>query len=309
MENHSQSHSTSTPAPSRWVKSITSDGFLRGVAVQATSVIQELATRHRLSPLETRALGEACVGALLIASYGKNTDRINLQVQGNHYYRHATIDADAQGHLRGYVVLGEPISAPDLAAQVGPWGIGTLSVLKTRDEENQQPYIGTVPLMSGHLAKDITFYWAQSEQVPTAIAIAIDQDRDGNLLHAGGFLIQALPGAPDDLLFLLEATLSTQPQLALEVARDSEPSRVLAAVMTEHLEPGVTLSLIDEKPLKFQCRCSRERVERAISLVGTEEIQAMIEQGETEVKCDFCSESYKFGKTDLEHLIAKMLKK
>jgi molecular chaperone Hsp33 len=288
----------------RWVKVISDQGNIRGIGVQATGMIREMARVHGLRGMGARGLGEAVLGATLLGAYCKSGERINLNIQGSGFFKQALVDANPEGHVRGYVVersLSKK-EIEDLEAQgTGPWGHGLLSVLRTKGTEGKQPYIGTVPILTGHLAKDLTFYWVQSEQISSSVGLAVNLDSDGQVSAAGGFLIQALPGASDKEVAAIERHIHDLQSLAAEIATEGGPMHILSRIFE-----STTFFVIEEKPIEMRCQCSWERVERALSLVGAVELQAMLDEDrDANVRCDFCSKEYKVGPATLEKLILK----
>jgi molecular chaperone Hsp33 len=286
----------------RWIKIISQQGNIRGVAVQAHDVVQELANRHGLEGIGAQGLGEAVVGALLLASTCKAGERMNLNVRGSGHYRQALADAYPDGSVRGYVIeralSRDEISGLDELG-LGPWGTGTLSVLRTKaDEHKRQPYIGTVPLLTGHLAKDLSFYWVQSEQIPSAVGLAVTLE--GNKIKAaGGFLIQALPGASAEEVRTIESHINELQSMAAALSQDDDPLHLLSRIFQ-----STAFMIVEEKPLRFQCTCSMERVERALMLTGSVELKAMLaENGEAAVKCEFCGTDYVVSGESLQRLI------
>ncbi|MEK6580617.1 MAG: Hsp33 family molecular chaperone HslO, partial [Bdellovibrionota bacterium] len=164
---------------SHWVKVVSTQSNIRGVALDATELVRSLAELHNIKGEDARALGEATMGALLTACYCRAGERVNLNIQGTGVVKQALIEAYPEGSARGYIIPRGPdeIIAP-ISEDIGPWGSGLLSVLKTQDQEAQKPYVGTVPLVTGHLAKDLTFYWHQSEQVPSAVGLVVNLARE-----------------------------------------------------------------------------------------------------------------------------------
>ena len=281
----------------QWIKCISTEGNLRGVAVHATELVQSLAKRHGLKGLGARGLGEAVMGALLIASYCKPGQRINLNVRGTGLFKQALVDAYPEGTVRGYIIEQENQEKP--TPDVGPWGSGLLSVLRTRDEElGKQPYIGTVPLLTGHLAKDLSFYWVQSEQIPSAVGLLVNI-QDEKVISADGFLVQAMPGASLLEIQEIEKHLQELHSLGSFLEQEITPISLLSQIFQ-----STAFIVVEEKPISFQCRCSRERVERALALVGVAELQSMLsEDGKAVVRCDFCSAEYEMDGPHLEGLI------
>lgn len=287
----------------RWLKCISTSGNLRGVAIQATDLVRSMAEMHQLSGMPAQALGEAAIGALLMASYCKNQERVNLNIQGSGEIKQALVDAHPDGTLRGYVLQRDGSETILEFEGQGPWGTGFLSVLRTKNEEHQQPYIGTVPLLTGHLAKDLTYYWAQSEQVPSAVGIAVCMNGD-QIVGAGGFLVQAMPCATPEELRSVEQHIQEIESLATRVAQNSDPLDLLSQIFQD-----TAFILVEEKPLVFKCNCSWERVNRALALIGVKELQSLLLQEQAaSVRCDFCSKEYCVDAAGLQKLIDSISK-
>jgi molecular chaperone Hsp33 len=283
---------------SQWVKCISLQDNIRGVAIQSTQLIQEMATRHQLRGDGARGLGEAVVAALMLSSFCKKGQKINLNIQGNGLYQQGLVDAHPDGTVRGYVIERDIVFQE---ANFGPWGSGLLSVLRTKEEEGSQPYIGTVPLLTGHLAKDLSYYWVQSEQIPTAVGIAVSMDskQPGKVVSAGGFLVQALPGASEKVIQTIEQHIFEITSLETMLAKDGDPLHLLSQIFQNN-----SFSVIEEMPLSFSCSCSWERVERALRLLGEAELRAMqVKPPPAVVHCDFCAKDYKIS----TELLAKLL--
>ena len=290
-----------------WQKCISKSGTLRGVAIRCTELARALSETHGLTGEDSRAFGEALVAGFVLSSYCKAGERMNLNIKGNGSAKQALIDAYADGTIRGYLVPNAPSEKQnyDLTGD-GPWGKGTLAVLRKRDDQDgAAPYIGTVPLVTGHLAKDLTFYWLQSEQVPSAVGIAVNLDADDRISSAGGFLVQAMPGASDEEVREIETQVTHLSNLANEVAADREPIYILSTIFQ-----NMEFMLLEKKELRAQCTCSEARMRRALTLVGVAELQAMIDEvGEAVVKCDFCETEYRADAETLRAMIADALSK
>jgi molecular chaperone Hsp33 len=249
----------------------------------------------------TIAPAAGLVGAILIGSYCKAGERINLNIQGSKLYRQALVDAYPDGTVRGYLVEreSEAVHLVD-GTEMGPWGSGMLSVLRTKSEEGKQPYIGTVPLVTGHLAKDLTFYWYQSEQLPSAVGLVVNLEKNGQVSSAGAFLVQVLPGASPAEVAAIEHHIKDMESLAQRIASDGDPLHLLSQIFQD-----TSFVVLEEKPLEMRCQCSWERVNRALALIGASELEAMLaEDNEAKVRCDFCAKEYKMGAEDLKKLIA-----
>jgi len=281
----------------RWIKCLSSKGTIRAVAVSAKDTCAIITKRHHLSQDGTQALSEAVVAGLLLASFCKSNEKINLNIQGQGWTRQAIVDANSEGQVRGYA-LERKLLERDNLPDIGPWGTGLMSVLRTKYDHGQ-PYIGTVPLLTGHLAKDLTFYWVQSEQIPSAVGIQVSVDESGITL-AEGFLIQAMPGATDEDLSFIEEQFKSLSQMSIDSAVRETPLSLLSYLLQDF-----SFSILEDKNIEFSCNCSKERVERSLKLIGNEELRSMAaEKHAFEIKCDFCAEVYWIDEKDLNRLIA-----
>jgi molecular chaperone Hsp33 len=285
-----------------WLKCISKSGGVRGVEVRCTELARALSKTHGLTGEPSRAFGESLVAGFLLSSYCKAGERMNLNIKGDGWAKQALVDAYPDGTIRGYLVPNDDavVQTHDLTGE-GPWGRGTLSVLRKREHEgSSEPYVGTVPLLTGHLAKDLTFYWLQSEQVPSAVGIAVNLGADGEISSAGGFLVQAMPGASDEEVVEVEQQVIHMTNLAKEVAKNEEPIHVLSEIFQ-----NMGFMVLEKKPLASTCSCSEERMRKALTLVGVAELQAMIDEvGEAVVKCDFCEKEYRADEEALRAMIA-----
>lgn len=282
---------------SSWAKGISTQGTLRAVALDAKDLIEDACSRHGITDrVRKQALGEALVAGLLMATYLKKGERINLKIQGDGPAGGAIVDASPEGWIRGFTIPG--ITSFGLASEEvrGPWGEGILSILKTQDQESRLPYLGSVPLITGHLAKDLTFYWLQSEQLNSGVGIKVELLDDGRVKSAGGFLLQVLPGASDQELEAVEAGILTLNGLADAFAPGFHLPGLLSQILGAQ---GMTL--LEETALRFDCPCSRSRVAQTLLLLEFDELEEMLrESQETEVMCDFCGSRYVFGPSDVE---------
>jgi len=280
----------------KWVKCINTSGTIRAVAISAADISNKMSEQHGSNEIATKALSEATIATLLLSSYCKTGEKVNLNIKGSGWCSHGIVDANADAVVRGYVIERDPKEI-QLAKGVGPWGIGLLSVLRTKHEQSQ-PYIGTVPLLTGHLAKDLTFYWLQSEQVQSAVGIDVRVE-NGKVILAEGFLIQAMPGATDADIQFIEEHLKKLHQFDSKSDQRKSPINLLSFLLENQ-----TFSVLEEKQLTYACPCSFERAKRSMVLVGSDELKSMLtENKDIEVLCDFCSEKYKFAPKIIQELI------
>lgn len=276
----------------RWVKCIARSGNLRATAITAADLVESARRRHKIGYAETKGLGEALMGGLLLASTCKRGERVSLSIKGEKFFRQAMVDASPSGTVRGFVVAKELQESID--PELGPWQTGLLSVVRLKENE-KEPYVGTVPILTGFLAKDLTFYLSQSEQIPSSVGFAIDIGADGKVENAGAFLVQAMPGATEEDRAAVEQNISA-------IQWDADPTKLLAQIFQD-----TTFSLLEEKLLSFECNCSKDRIIRALKMLGRAELEDMVDKDKgAEVHCDFCSENYHFSIPELETVLGEM---
>lgn len=280
----------------RWVKCIARGGNMVATAITAHHLIEEARKRHKSSAAEIKALGEALMAGLLLASTCKQGERVSLSIKGDKFLRQAFVDAHPTGSVRGFLITREGIGQMD--SQMGPWQNGLVSVSRLKHGE-PEPYVGTVPNVTGHLAKDLTFYLTQSEQIPSAVGLAVNIGEKGKITTAGAFLVQVMPGASSEEISELEKNINNLESLAAQIADNANPATLLGRIFN-----NVAFTILDERPLQFECNCSRDRVKRALRLLGEKELRDMIEKDKgAKINCDFCNKNYEFSQSELEELI------
>jgi len=285
----------------RLVKGITTDGHFRVSVVKTTEVVKTAQSNHTLSPLATVLLGRTLTGALLLASDLKGEERIRLQLQGNGPIETIIAEANAVGEARGYV--HNPHAELDFSSdnpQIGDGlGIGLFTFSKTLYNE-AQPITGTVELKSGNIAEDIAFYLFQSEQIPSAITLDVGLDEAGQVTHAGGILIQALPGAPEDQIEQLEGNLQQLIPLAGHFANDE----YIDELMEKVLYPLESKEL-NRVPVHFFCRCTKDRFTDALALLNLHDLEAM-KDADQELVCQYCSRKYVIPSAEIRQIVKDM---
>ena len=280
------------------VRAITSDGLVKASAITGTELVERARQIHRLLPVATAALGRALMGASMMGDQLKEEKgTVTLRIKGGGPLGTITAVSDHLGNVRGYVQNGMvdfTEKAPgklDVGAAVGSQGTLTL----IRDMGLKEPYVGTVELLSGEIAEDLAAYFVESEQIPTACALGVLIGTDQSVTSAGGYLIQLLPGAGEEIIGKVEHG----------VARVGSVSRALEHGMTarellEQVLGEFRLEILEEHPVEYRCYCSRARVETALISLGRQELDDMIrEQGQAEVTCQFCDKVYRFTKEEL----------
>ena len=287
------------------IRCITSDGAVMASAIDASDIVFTAKKLHNLSRSATAALGRLLCAASIMGNMLKQKDAfINLRILGDGKMGALVAVADSRGNVRGYAenpqVETEYYNNGKINVSKAVGKNGTLSVL--RDYGTGDPYIGQVELVSGEIAEDITNYFAVSEQVPTVCALGVLIDKeDGEVLLAGGLLIQLLPGAYDDTIDKLEKNIAKLEPVTTMLAK----GMTILDICKTALE-GFEVEVLDENPVNYVCGCSREKLERYFMTMSDEDIRAMAyEKGEAEAVCQFCNKRYVFTRNDLEKLISE----
>lgn len=273
---------------------------VRIVAAITTDLVEEARRRHSCSAVASAALGRALTAALLLAETIKGDECLTLRISGGGPLGSIVADTPTRHCVRGYLCNPQVELPPDengkLAVGAGV-GVGVLHV--TRFSPQREVFTGTVKMVSGEIAEDITQYLLESEQIPSTVGLGVLVNPDGSIAGAAGFLLQAMPDAEDRTLSNIEQNLSLV----------SSPSHlaqegVSAAGIIKLLTAGIdSLTLFDAEPVKFQCTCDRDRVAAILSGLGRNELLSMIEEGQAEIHCNFCNEAYQFGVEDLTILL------
>ena len=284
------------------VRAMTKDGFVKAVAVTTRQLTERARQIHKTLPTATAALGRLLAAASMMGNMQKVDDgSITLQVKGGGPLGTLLAVSDAAGNVRGWVehpqisLLEKYRGKLDVGAAVG--NDGTLTVI--RDLRMKDPYIGSVQLVSGEIAEDITQYFAQSEQTPTACALGVLIDTDQSVRAAGGYLVQLLPGAPDDVIDRLEAGVQ-----AAGAATAMLDGGLDAAGMLQKVLSGFEVEILETQPIEYRCYCTRRRVESTLISLGKDELEQVVRDGETlHVDCQFCDQVYDFTPQDVAALL------
>jgi molecular chaperone Hsp33 len=272
---------------------------IRVFAARTTALVGELQRRHSTYPTATAALGRAATAAAMMGVMLKGKEKLTVQVKGDGPLGQIVIDANAAAEIRGYVdhpqvhLASNNQGKLDVAGAVGRTGYLHIS----KDLGLKEPYRGSVPLISGELGEDFTLYFAESEQIPSAVGLGVLVDTDGSVLHAGGFIVQVMPGLAEDQLERLERAISAMPHVTALLDQGETPETLLQFLVGEDLTIHQTIEPV------FRCKCSRERFEQALITLGQKELRSLIEEdGQAELHCHFCNEKYLFESEDLEVL-------
>jgi molecular chaperone Hsp33 len=282
------------------VRIITKAGTVRALACVTTELVGEACRRHGTRQTASAALGRALTGGALFGALLKTGQRVALRFEGNGPLKKILIEAESNGAVSGYV--GEPaVDLPDREGKLDVAGAlgraGFLTV--TKDLGLKEPYKGLVQLHSSEIAEDLAYYLTSSEQIPSAVGLGVLMAPDGMIAAAGGFLIQALPSHDEAAVGVLMERIGQLPQLSGLLAGGTTPEELLARLFAD-----IPYDTLEKRALAFRCSCSREKVERALIATGVEELQHLIErEEETAVTCEFCRESYRFSREELEAVL------
>lgn len=287
------------------VRAMTADGYVKAVAVTGRDLVERARNIHTLLPMATAALGRALLGASMLGDMLKEQKgSLTLQIKGGGPLGTVLAVSDYEGNVRGYVqnphveLMEKHQGKLDVGAAVG--STGTLTVIK--DIGLKEPYVGSIGLFSGEIADDLAMYFVESEQIPTACALGVLVGTDQSVTSAGGYLIQLLPGASDDIIDKIETGVHRVGSVshALEGGLDGEG--LLRAVLSDF-----QLEILEKHPVEYRCYCSRDRVTRALISMGREELSSLIQdQGQADLTCQFCDKIYHYSKEQLEALLAEM---
>lgn len=277
------------------------DGKIRAFAVNCTSVVETLRQRHDTWPTATAALGRTVTTGIMMGAMLKGDERVTLQVKGDGPLGQIVVDANAKGEVRGYVdhphvdLPSNEEGKFDVAGAVGREGY----IYVIKDLNLKEPYRGSVPIISGELGEDFTYYFTASEQTPSAVAVGVLIDPDERVRAAGGFILQLMPGLTDEEITHIEFFLGRMRPFT-EMLDNGMSLEEIVKFIVPSFEAKETMQV------EFRCKCSQERVEQTLVSLGKDELQAMLdEDGQAEVVCHFCNEKYGFSEDDLKRLIGE----
>ncbi|KWX79180.1 Hsp33 family molecular chaperone HslO [Paenibacillus jilunlii] len=283
----------------RLIRGTAMNGKVRAFAVRTTALVDELRRRHDTYPTATAALGRTVTAAAMMGAMLKGEEKLAIMVKGNGPLGQITAESNALGEVRGYVqnphvhLPSNSLGKLDVAGAVGTEGFIDIS----KDLGLKEPYRGSVPIVSGELGEDFTYYFAVSEQTPAAVGLGVLVDTDNSVKVAGGFIVQLLPGLSDDEITEIERAVGAMPSVTAVLDQGLEPEEMLRWLL-----PDVVI--MDGLDISFVCQCSRERVEQTLVSLGQHELERLIEEDDqVEVVCHFCNEAYVFNKDELQVIL------
>ncbi len=285
------------------VRATAADNSIRAFAITSKELVEQARKNHNTSPVMSAALGRLLTAGAMMGSMMKGEkDILTLQIQCSGPAKGLTVTADSKGHVKGFA-LNPNVELPlneNGKLDVGKaLDLGILSVI--RDMGLKEPYVGQCQLQTGEIAEDITYYYATSEQIPSAVGLGVLVDKDNSIKQAGGFIIQLMPFTSEEVIEKLEQQIQSMDTVTNMLERGLTPEEILKEVLGE-LEPEI----MDTVEAEFLCDCSKEKVSNALATLNKKDLQDIINDGEEiEVKCQFCNHAYKFGTDELRELQTK----
>ena len=291
------------------VRAMTKDGYVKAVAVTGRDVVERARHIHTLPPMATAALGRALMGTSMLGDMLKTEKgSVTMQIKGGGPLGTILAVSDHEGNVRGYVqnpnvdIIEKYEGKLDVGAAVGGEHVeaGTLTIIK--DIGMKEPYVGTIGLWSGEIADDLAMYFVESEQIPTVCALGVLLAKDQSVTTAGGYIIQLLPGASEEIIEKIEAGVHRVGAVSAAFEKGMDAEEIIKAILSDF-----EVEVLEKRPVEYRCYCSRDRVTRALISMGKGELASLIEeQGEADLTCQFCDAVYHYSKEELEALLADM---
>ena len=280
------------------------DGAIRIFVAVTTDLVNEAHKIHKTFPVATAALGRTLTIATIMGQNLKNdTDSVTIQFRGDGPLGNIVAVTDNKSQVRGYVVnpfVDLPLNKSGKLDVGGAVGKGQLNVIC--DLSMKKPYSGQIPIVSGEIAEDMTYYFAKSEQIPTAIGLGVLVDKDESVKCSGGFMLQLMPEATEDTAALIEDKVGKLPPIT-QMLSDGMTAEEILFTLTEGFDMLVQNETVTPA---YKCKCSKHRMETAIISIGKKDISQIIEEdGQCEVECQFCNNKYTFGRAELEEMLKK----
>ncbi|MGN0352795.1 MAG: Hsp33 family molecular chaperone HslO [Roseburia sp.] len=282
------------------VRATAADSQIRAFAITSKNLVEEARKHHNTSPLMTAALGRLLSGGAMMGTMMKGEkDLLTLQIQCSGPAKGLTVTADSKGNVKGYAVVPDVILPPNKMGKLdvgGALDMGVLSVIK--DMGLKEPYVGQTVLQTGEIAEDLTYYFATSEQIPSAVGLGVLMNKDNTVKQAGGFIIQLMPFTSDEVIEKLEKKIAEIASVTEMLEQGLSPEGILEEILGEF-----GLEITDTTPTAFQCDCSKDRISKALATISKKDMDDIINDGEEiEVKCQFCNTAYKFSIEELKEI-------
>lgn len=284
------------------VRATAGNAQIRAFAAVTTNLVEEAREHHGTSPVATAALGRLLTGGVMMGSMMKNdTDMLTIQIQCSGQIEGLTVTADSKGNVKGYA-FNPDVMLPAKNGKLdvgGALGQGVMTIIK--DMGLKEPYSGQTILQTGEIAEDLTYYFAASEQVPSAVGLGVLMNKDNTVRQAGGFIVQVMPFAEEETIAKLEENVQKIQSVTTLLEQGHTPESLLKQVLD-----GFDIEINDTIPTEFYCNCSKSRVERALISIGRKELNELIQEGkEVELNCHFCNKNYIFSVEELKEILRK----
>ena len=283
------------------IRAVAAEGKIRAFAATTRDTVEEARRRHNTSPVVTAALGRLLTAGAMMGSMMKgDRDRLTLKINGDGPVQALTVVADNRGDVKGFPQVPQVLLHANDKGKLdvaGAVGVGVLTVIK--DIGLKEPYVGTSMLVTSEIAEDITYYFATSEQTPSAVALGVLMNRENTVRQAGGFILQLMPGVEEETISRLEARIGEIHSITSMLDEGMSPEEILRYVL-EGFEP----EFLDKTPVAFLCDCSKKKIESAIVSLGKEDLESLIAEREpVEAHCDYCNTSYPFEVEEIERIL------
>ncbi len=285
------------------VRATAANNQVRAFAATTRTVVETARAAHNTSPVATAALGRLLTAGALMGSMMKNEkDILTIQIKCDGPIQGLTVTADMNGNVKGYVdnpMVMLPPSAKGKLDVASALGLGVLNVIK--DMGLKEPYVGQTILMTSEIAEDLTYYFANSEQVPSSVGLGVLMEKDNTVKQAGGFIIQVMPFVEDEVVDKLEENIKNLESVTSMLDKGYTPEQILETVLA-----GMEVEFTDTMPTAFACNCSKQRVEKALISIGKKDLDEMIQDGkDIEMHCHFCNTSYQFSVEELKEIVKR----
>lgn len=279
------------------IRAVAASGQIRCFAILSTNLVEEARKCHNTSPVMTAALGRLLSGAAMMGIMMKGEDSLlTLKLECSGPAKGLTVTADARGNVKGFPAVPQVLLPASKEGKLDVGGAvqsGVLTVIK--DLGLKEPYCGSISLVSGEIAEDLTYYFVSSEQTPSSVALGVLMNKDNTVHTSGGYIIQLMPDTEEETISRLENRLGEAPSVTSMLASGHTPESMLQLLLGDF-----ELKILDRIPAGFQCNCSKERVEKALAAIGKKELEEMIAEGKPiEMNCHFCNTDYSFTVDEL----------
>lgn len=285
------------------IRAIAANDQIRAFAAVTTETVEKARQDHNTSPVATAALGRLLTaGAMMGVMMKGEKDILTLQIKAGGPLQGITVTADSKGRVKGYVGNPDvciPANSKGKLDVAGAVGVGFMNVIK--DMGLKEPYIGQVALQTSEIAEDLTYYFATSEQVPSAVGLGVLMNKDNTVRQAGGFIVQLMPFAEESTIAKLEENVQKIQSVTSLLEEGHTPESLLEKVLE-----GFDVQINESIPTEFYCNCSKERVEKALISIGRKDLNEMIQEGKpVELNCHFCNSNYEFSVEELKEILRR----